>query len=109
HALRNPADQQSIIIRSDLDALAAAVRQCGGGFQKQKTALGGRRKQAAPARFLHQIVVVLSWFEPEQRKLESVLTARFSVATAAVASSFGENRHDLVSKINRRFGFWKPD
>src|SRR5688572_1914127 len=46
--------------------------------------------------------VVLRRLEAEQRKFETVLPAGFAVATAGIATGLGENRHDLVGKVDRR-------
>ena len=34
--------------------------------------------------------------------MKAVLAARLAVATAGIATGFGENRHDLVSKVDGR-------
>src|SRR5438876_11220906 len=45
---------------------------------------------------------ILGRLETEQRKLEAVLTARFAVTTTGIATGFGENRNDLVGKVDGR-------
>src|SRR5205823_13774409 len=61
-----------------------------------------RRKESPTPRFLDEVFVVLRRLEAEQRKSKPVLTARFSVAPAAVAPGLGENGNNLIRKIDRR-------
>src|SRR5205814_1693178 len=67
-----------------------------------KTAVRRCREEPASARFHGQMFIILRWLKTEQRKFETILTAGFAVATAGIAAGFGENRHDLVGKVDRR-------
>src|SRR5207244_3641650 len=105
HSLRNPSDQEFVIARADFNALAAAVRDGGGGFEQEQRAIGCGRRQSAAARFIDEPFVVFSRLKTEKRKSETILPARFSVAAAAVAAGFAENRDDLVGEIDGFVGF----
>ena len=74
----------------------------GDALQQEQAVLRRGGKDAAPARFLHDVLVILCRLEAEQRELEAVLPARLAVAAAGVAAGFGEYRHDLVREIDRQ-------
>ena len=73
------------------------------GLGQQQAPIRGGRKQTPPAAFLDQVLVVFGRLEAQQRELEAVLAAGFAVATAAVAAELGEDGHDLIGKVDRRF------
>ena len=102
HALLDPAAHQAIGGRVDLDPLAAAVRQAGGRLQQQQALVGSGGEEPAAAAFLHQVLEVFGRLEAEQRQPEAVLAARLAVAAAAVAAVLGEDRRDLVGKVDRQ-------
>ena len=82
--------------------LAAAVRHaCRSALSSSRLLVGRGREEPPAAAFLHQVLVVLVRLEAEQRQLEAVLAAGLAVAAAAVAAELGEDRHDLVGKIDR--------
>ena len=100
--MQNPAAHQSICMRVDLQPRAAAVRHFADRLGQQQAAVGSGRKQPPAAAFLHQVLEVLGWLKAQQRKLEAVLAAGLAVAAAAVAAQLGEDRHDLIGKVDRR-------
>src|SRR5436190_3356012 len=55
------------------------------------------------------MLIILRWFKTEQRKPESILPAGLAVATAAIAAGLGEDRRNLIGKINRRNAFEMVD
>ena len=102
HALLDPPMHQPISGGVDLDPLTAAVRQPGRGLEQQQALLGGRGKEPAAAPFLHEILVVFCRLKAQQRQTKAVLPARLAVAAAAVAAVLGEERRDLIRKIDRQ-------
>src|SRR5205085_5523983 len=83
---------------------ASAMRNRSDGFHEQEAASRSGRENPASPRFLQQMLVIFGRLEPEERKLESVLSARFAVASAAVASGLGKDWDDLVGEVDRRIG-----
>src|SRR5687768_8676558 len=70
-------------------------------FEQKQAAIGRGREETPPSSFFDEVLVILRRFESEQGEPKSVLTRRFSVAAAAIAAGLGENRDDLVWKIDR--------
>ncbi len=110
HALHDPAAHQPVSVRVDFHPRAAAVRGCANRLQQQQAPVRRGGKQPSAATFFHQMFEVFSRLEPQQRQLEAVLPAGLAVAAAAVAAQLGEDRHDLVGKVDRRLRCpdWPP-
>jgi hypothetical protein len=68
---------------------------------QQETVFGvGGKDSAAPVLVYEELVVFIR-VEAEQRESEAVLTISFSVAASGVAAQFGEDRNDLIFKVDR--------
>src|SRR6185437_12679621 len=76
--------------------------QSGRCLEQQQTVLRRSREESASARFLDQMLVIFRRLEAEQREAKPILTARFAVTAAGVATGLGENGHDLIRKIDGR-------
>jgi hypothetical protein len=80
---------------------AAAVRGYADRLGEQHALVGRGRKQPPPAAFFHQVLVVFGRLEAQERKFEAILTAGLAMAAAAVAAELGENRRDLIGKVDQ--------
>ncbi len=103
HALQNPAPQQSVRVRIVLQPGTAAMRGHADRLEQQQALFGRSGEQPPAATLLDQVLEVLARLEAQQRQLEPVLAPRLAVATAAVAAQLGEDRHDLIRKVDRHF------
>src|SRR5262249_31777100 len=81
-------------------SLAAAVRRLAGRLHEQQALAGRQWEQASAAIFFDEEFKIFIRVETEQAQLEAVLTARFAVATAAVAAELGEDRDDLILEVD---------
>ena len=96
----NPPDQQTIVVRVRVESFAAAMWQNGSAFNKQKAAFRRGRKKPAPARFLHQMLVIFGRFETKQGKLETILPAGLAVTATAVATVLRKYWDNLIGKVD---------
>lgn len=67
--------------------------------------VGGGGSESSSARFVDQMFVVFVGFETEERESKAVLAGGFSMATAAIATEFGEDGDDLIREVDWENGF----
>ena len=101
HAHGHPAGDQGEVMAVRIKPRATAVRQNGRALEEQQAVGGGRRAQAPAAALFHEVLVIFVRLKAEQREAEPILAAAFAVATAAVTTGLGEDRHDFVGEIDR--------
>ncbi len=61
----------------------------------------GERKYSSASSFPSNSGVIGNRVETEDRELESILSLCFSVAPGSVATKLGEDRNDVVFKVER--------
>ena len=101
HSLSDPPHQAPVVVGTDLQTLAPAMRQLGRSFGHQHRSGRIGRKETPPAGLADQMLVILVGLEPEQREAEPVLSGRLAMAPTTVAAVLGEDGHDLVGEVQR--------
>jgi hypothetical protein len=95
---RDPPPQHAVLRRVGPEALAALVRELGGGLEQQQAAVGVDRVHPPGEKVARQRVVILARVLPAQRQLEAALAVLVSVARPGVATRLGEDGHDVVAE-----------
>ena len=100
-AVGDPRAKDFVIILAELRALAAFVRDAGGGFEEHQRILGRRDVEAAAREVVLERAHVVKRVVSAQRKLEAGFTILRAVTASGVAAELRHDRVHVADKIDR--------
>src|ERR1051325_297807 len=75
------------------------MRHVPGGLSQDKRQIRGGRKHSPPSPLFCQRVIIIIGIEAKQRKMETVLATRFAMASTSITAGFGQDRNDIIDKV----------
>ncbi len=97
----DPSSKKLIFMRTDVELLAAAVRDFCGCLLEEQASFRGGEKEPAAAILLDQGFVVEAWFEAKEAQTKPILSARLAVATSGIAAKLRKYGYHVVGKADR--------
>ena len=99
-ALLDPFHEQLIIRRILVQHFAALVPHGGGGFNEQQTARRIAELHAPPAHLARDVVMITRRIVRIEAQAKAAFARQRPVATAAIATHFGNHRQHIVPKTD---------